>query len=555
MHFRDMPYARITCEEIEKRYQELFQELQQVSCEEDCISVLKKQYRLQEDMTPISLCAVRHDMNMNDPFYAEEQKYYDQVGPMISDFANQFDRLLVESPYSTYFEKIMGSFAFSIIKTGLEAYDSRLVSLQQEENSLTSRYAQLTSNGKVDYNGNLVSRAGLALEAESPDREIRRRVSEAVSASWEAQREDLEDIFDCLVKNRHQQAEMMGFQDYVEPGYLRMNRIGYTPEDVKCFREQVKMYIVPIAAALHKKRRERLGLEHMYSYDSSVFFLEGNPVPLGDDRFCLEMTKEMFTRLSPETEEFIHFLLDNGLYDVEVRDGKFTGGYCAQFEAYRCPFILANFDGTSENAYIMSHEGGHAFYFYLKRNDEIREHGWYTSEMAETHAMSMEFFLAPYMELFFGDRADDYRKMHLENAVRRIIYQCQQDEFQEIIYRQPQLSKQQRNEVWERLEKEYFPFREYTEEEKQRTGHRWQRIPHLYHWPFYAIDYGLAQVCALEYYRWMSEDFEGAWKSYLTFCEKSGELNFPEAVKAAGLGNPFEKDCLKDLMVWLQKQL
>ncbi|MGN0293870.1 MAG: M3 family oligoendopeptidase [Lachnospiraceae bacterium] len=555
MHFRDMPYARVVYEEVEKQYQALFQKLKEVSCEEDCRLILKEHSRLQDDMTSISLCMVHHDMDLNDAFYAEEQNYYDEIGPKITDLENEFGRLLTVSPYSTCFEKLMGSFSFSIIRIGLEGYDSCLISLEQEENALTGQYSRLTANGKADYNGRMVSRSSLTAEAESPDREVRRSVSEALARSWEAQHEELESIFDRLVQNRDAQARMLGFENYVSLGYLRMSRIGYTPDDVRCFREQVKKYIVPVGAKLYDQRRKRIGLEHMYGYDSSVFFQKGNPVPLGDTRFCLEMTREMFTRLSPETEEFIHFLLDNGLYDVEAREGKFTGAYCAQFDAYRCPFILADFDGTSENAYVMSHEGGHAFYFYLKRNEEIRERGCYTSEMAETHAMSMEFFLAPYMELFFGDRADDYRKMHLENAVMRIIYQCQQDEFQEIIYRNPELTPMQRNEVWEKLESEYFPFREYTEEERRRIGRRWQRIPHTYLWPFYAIDYGLAQVCALEYCQWMNEDFDAAWKSYLTFCEKSGNMNFPEAVKAAGLGSPFEEGSLEKLMIWLDKQL
>lgn len=555
MHFRDMPYTRVIYEEVEKRYQELFARVKDASCEEDCRAVLEEHSRLQDDMTSISLCAVHHDMDMNDAFYAAEQNYYDEIGPKIYDLENEFGRLLTESSCSGSFEKLMGEFAFSIIRIGLDGYDSRLISLEQEENSLTGQYSRLTANGKAEYNGQMVSRSSLTAESESPDREVRHRVSDALARSWETQREELELLFDRLVQNRDAQARMLGFENYVPLGYLRMSRIGYTPDDVRCFRDQVKQYIVPIAAKLHRQRRTRLGLDHMYGFDSSVFFPEGNPVPLGDDRFCLEMTREMFARLSPETEEFINFLLENGLYDVEAREGKFTGAYCAQFDAYRCPFILADFDGTSENAYVMSHEGGHAFYFYLKRGEKIRERGCYTSEMAETHAMSMEFFLAPYMELFFGDRADDYRKMHLENAVMRIVYQCEQDEFQEIIYRNPKLTPKERNKVWEKLEKEYFPFREYTEEEKQRIGSRWQKIPHTYLWPFYAIDYGLAQVCALEYAQWMQEDFNAAWKSYLTFCESSGNMNFAEAVKTAGLGSPFEEGCLEKLMIWLDQQL
>ena len=550
-----MPYRRITYEEVEKCYQALMQKLQEASCEEDCRSILEQCYQLYDDMTPIDLCYVRHGMDVNDAFYAEEQRYYDEIGPKISNLSNQFNKLMMESPCWPYFEKILGSFACSLMKASLDGYDSALVPLEQEENSLTNQYSQLSSNGKVNYNGKTVSRNTLALEQQSPDREVRGKVYQAIAESWEEQREELEQIYDSLVKNRDRQAKLLGHKNYVELSYLRMSRIGYTPEDVACFRQQVKKYIVPVAEALFKRRKERLGLEHLYSYDSGIYFLEGNPVPLGDDAFCLEMTKQMYSKLSKETEEFIHFMLDNGLYDVEVRDGKQTGGYCTQFAAYHAPFIFANFDGTSENAYIMTHEGGHAFYFYRKRNEEIRERGLYTSEMAETHAMAMEFFLTPYMELFFGERAEDYRRMHLEKAISLICYECQQDEFQQIIYEQPSLTKQQRNEVWLRLEQEYFPYREYTEAERQQIGSRWQKIPHLYYWPFYAIDYALAQVCALQYYQWMNKDFDEAWKSYLVFCEASGNMNFPETIKAAGLRSPFEEEGLKDMMDWLQKRL
>ncbi|MGM9639850.1 MAG: M3 family metallopeptidase [Faecousia sp.] len=307
----------------------------------------------------------------------------------------------------------------------------------------------------------------------------------------------MEEIYDRMVQNRHRQARTLGYRNYVSLSYLRMNRIGYTPEDVACFREQVKRDLAPFAAALNERRRKRLGLEHLYPYDGGISFLEGNPIPLGGEEFCLEMTRQMFSRLSPETKQYIDFMLDNGLYDVTVRPGKQSGGYCTQFEAYRSPFIFANFDGTSENAYIMSHEGGHGFYFYRKRNEEIRERGWYTPEMAETHAMAMEFFTAPYMELFFGDRAEDYRRMHLEGVVSRILYQCQQDEFQQIVYEQPQLTKAQRSEVWRRLGQAYFPFREYPEEDRERIGTSWQRIPHAFLWPFYAIDYTWALLIAL----------------------------------------------------------
>lgn len=555
MHFNDMPYRRVTFEEIEARYQALFERIRTLRGREDCLPAMEAYYRLLDDMTPMDLCYVRHDMDLNEAFYAGEQRYYDEIGPRIGDLSNQLEGLLLNSPYSACFEELMGSFAFDLMRCSRESRDSRLIPLEQQENTLSGRYSVVTANAKAEYEGAVVSRSSLAAKQQSPDRETRRRASAAVAASWAEQREELEELFHELVQNRDKQAKLLGYPNYVKLAYLRMDRIGYTSEDVSRFREQVKESLVPVAAAIHEQRKKRLGLEHLYSFDSPLNFPNGNPVPLGDTEFCLESTREMFRKLSPETGEFIDFLMDNGLYDVKPRDGKRSGGYCMYLSAYRAPFIFANFDGTHENAYIMSHEGGHAFYAYLKREEKIRERCGYTSEMAETHAMAMEFFVAPYMELFFGSRAEDYRRMHLESAVSRIIYQCQQDEFQQIIYEHPELSKEERNGVWEKLEQSYFPFREYTEEEKQRIGRRWQCIPHLYHWPFYAIDYGLAQVCALEYARWMDEDKDGAWQSYLRFCRASGNMNFPEALKAAGLESPFEEGCLTHLVDWLQKRL
>lgn len=125
MHFNEMTYRRITYEEVEAGYQELFQGLKAVSCEKDCRAVLKAHNRLSEKMTPIDLCYVRHGMDLNDPFYAGEQRYYDEIGPKIADLSNQFNRMLVDSPFRACFEELMGSFAFALIKSGLDGYPAK----------------------------------------------------------------------------------------------------------------------------------------------------------------------------------------------------------------------------------------------------------------------------------------------------------------------------------------------------------------------------------------------------------------------------------------------
>ena len=550
-----MPYSRVTYEALEQRYQTLIRDAQNAADCDAFYDVLLRRGQLAADMTPMELCYVRHDMDVNDGFYAGEQDYYDEIGPRLEDLSNQFERALLESPHRDALEQVLGQQAVKIMEQNQQGFDSRLIPLAQEENTLLSRYNRLTSNATVEWEGEAVKRSRMTPFLQAADRETRRRASLAVSASWEAQREELEEIYRLLVENRTRQASMLGFPSYTDMSFRLMHRIGYGRAEIQCFREQVKRHLVPLYTSLEERRRRRLGLEKLYAYDSGVFFPNGNPKPLGDTQASLEATREMYTRLSPETAEYITFLLDNGLYDVEIRDGKRGGGYMTFFEQYRAPFIFANFDGTSENAYIMCHEGGHAFQGYLKRNEPLRERRSFTSEAAETHAMAMEFFTWPYMELFFGDRAEDYRAMHLEEAVRLIVSECQQDEFQQLVYDKPGMTPAERNALWAKLNRDYFPSRDYSGDENQSAGRGWQRIPHMYQWPFYAIDYALAQVCALAYLRWRNEDGAGAWRSYLDFCRRTGMASFPELVRQAGLPDPFAEGTLEGLTGWLKERL
>lgn len=169
--------------------------------------------------------------------------------------------------------------------------------------------------------------------------------------------------------------------------------------------------------------------------------------------------------------------------------------------------------------------------------------------------MAMEFFAWPYMELFFGKRAEDYRVMHLEEALRLIVSECQQDEFQQMVYDDPGMTPTERNALWAKLNRNYFPSRDYSGDENQLLGCGWQRIPHMYQWPFYAIDYALAQVCALEYLHWMHEDGAAAWQSYLDFCRRTGTDSFPALVQQAGLADPFAEGTLAGLTKWLKEKM
>lgn len=546
--FSDIPYSRVTLEQLRPRYEALMQQLRSAATYEDYLALEQADQRLSADMTPMTVCSIRHDMDLNEPFYAQEQAYYDSIAAELRELGSDYDRALLASPLRDFLRERVGEQAFAIMTIAQQDHDARLAPLQQEERALCERYSLLTANATVTWQGREVPRAQLVGPLYSPDRETRRAANRASGESWMRLSPQLEDIYDRLVQLRAEQAKLLGYESFSRLSYRRMYRIGYGAEDVAAFIAQAKRYLVPVWQRQRERRRERLGLERLYLYDT-ISFPQGDPTPLGGTDWCLARTREMYEALSPETAAFARDLFDGELFDVEQRTGKRGGGYQATLADRRLPFIFANFDGTSENAYIMCHEGGHAFQSWLKRTEPVRERCWNTSEVAETHAMAMELFTLPHMELFFGERADDYRSSLLEGAVTRILFQCQQDEFQQAVYTHPQMTKDERNALWQRLENEYFPGRLESSGENHfvASGRSWQTIPHAFHWPFYAIDYGLSQVCALGFYEKFSRDAKGAWESYLRFCRDSGTKSFPQLVRDSGIGDPFSPGTLAGL--------
>ena len=187
-----MPYRRIGFEEIERRYRELIRDFQAATDEAACMDVLRRRDALHADMTPMELCYVRHDMDVNDAFYASEQAYYDEIGPRVNDLSSRMDALIVKSPFRGELDAINGGLAMAMMEEGLRGSDSRLIPLATEENELLSRYNRLTSDATVQWEGRAVKRNLMTTWTQSQDWETRRRAALAVSASWEEQRAELE---------------------------------------------------------------------------------------------------------------------------------------------------------------------------------------------------------------------------------------------------------------------------------------------------------------------------------------------------------------------------
>ena len=548
MKFQDMPYSRVDIDKLASEFKNLEEALDRAASGEEQFEVHKKYYELTNHAaTNMTIAEIRHDIDMTDEFYSAEQDYYDEKRPVFSNMIVSYQKKLYNSPYRAYLEKKIGPVAFKNIELAMKSVDEKIVPLMQEENQLNSRYNKLLATAKIDWNGEELNLSLMNPYLHNSDRNVRIEAYKKYTEFFAKNKEELDDIYDKLVKNRTAQANALGYDNYLPLGYARMNRNCYDRNDVASFRAQVKKDFVPLAEQLHDRRRQRLGLAKLHFEDEGVYFTNGNPAPIGTPEQILEAGRKMYNELSPETAKFMNFMCDNDLFDVLGRKTKKTGGYMTYLPDYKSPFIFANFNGTSGDVDVITHECGHAFQGFVAAEDPILEHSDITMETAETHSMSMEFFTERWMNMFFGDRAKDYVDMHLEDSAAFIPYGTMVDEFQDIVYANPGLSPKQRNEAWRDLERQYKPHLDYSGNEYFEQGGFWQKQHHIYDLPLYYIDYAIAQTNALQYKVWMDKDFKAAWDSYLKLCRLSASDFFTGLVPQVGLNSPFEDGCLKNV--------
>lgn len=556
MKFSDMPYERVDFEQVGRELAGLIRELEEAKSGEEQFAVHQRYYKLTDHVqTLMTIASIRHDGNTVDEFYEKERNYYDEMIPVFQNQVLEYMQKLYASPYREYLESMIGPVAFKNMEVSMKAFDERVIALCQEENALTTEYDKLIASAKIPFDGKELNLSLLRPYLVNPDREIRRQAWQKMSGFFLENQEQLDTLYDKLVKNRTAQAKAMGYENYLELGYYRMGRNCYGQKEVESFRRQIKEYFVPFTEKLHERRRQRLGLEKLSYIDEAVYFSQGNPAPTGTPEEILQAGQKMYHELSPETGEFFDFMLNNQLFDVLGRKNKKAGGYMTYMPDYQSPFVFANFNGTSADVDVITHECGHAFQGYLSGQDPIREHAEIGMETAEIHSMSMEFITENWMELFFGDRKQDYIDMHLEDSAIFIPYGCMVDEFQHIVYEHPEMTPAERNAAWLKLEAEYRPHMDYEDNPYFGKGAFWQKQLHIYNSPLYYIDYCLAQTCALQYKIWKDENFQEAWASYLKLCKLSASDFFTNMIPAVGLICPFDEGCIRQLVEKLEKAI
>lgn len=557
MKFQDMPYKRPDKERLFATITELTERFEKAFTVEEQMDVIEKIDQENKTFdTMATLANIRNTIDTRDAFYETERQFFDEVSPLLSEKMDAFKRVLVNSKFRSSLEEKYGKTWFINTEIALKAFAPELVPLMQEENQLTAQYQKLYASAQIPFEGEICTIAKLTLYKQSEDRQIRKRAYEAEGQFFDEHQEEFDEIYDKLIKNRTKQAKMLGFNNYVELGYLRNTRNCYGPAEVENFRRQIVEDVVPVVMEIKKTQAKRIGIEDFKFYDDAFVFPDGNAMPHGTPEQIMAAGKEMYTALSKETAEFIQKMYDMDLFDVIAKDGKAPGGYCTYISDYNCPFVFSNFNGTAGDVDVLTHEVGHAFgCAQAAKNVPVSDVLWPTSDGAEVQSMSMEFLTAPYHHLFFEEETEKYELYHAEDSVTFLPYGCEVDHFQHLVYENPDWTPEERNQAWARLEKIYRPYVDHEGMPFYGRGAGWQRQLHIYQYPFYYIDYCLAQIIALQIWSLSLKDWDEAWKTYLKFVRQGGMETFVDLVKSVGLRSPFDDGSLKEVCQTTEKWL
>ena len=549
MKFQDYTYERPNIEKVKNNFNEALEAFKNASKKDEALKAIDTMNQIRFDFSTMSTISnIRHTIDTRDEFYDEEKSFFDQNGPIMSELVNNFYKALLKTPLKETLKENLGDLLFKKAENALKTFDPKIMPLLREENQLASKHQKITASIEIPFKDDTYNLSQMRVFISDKDRAVRKAASKATENVLLTKEEELDQLYDDLVKVRTKIAHELGFDNFIELAYARLGRTDWDKDDVLGYRQQIKDVVVPLNKKLTERKRKRLNLETLYHYDLSLDYLSGNAKPKGDKDHLVTQAKKMYEDISKETDEFFNFMLSRNLMDLEAKKGKAGGGYCTMIPNYESPFIFSNFNGTKGDVDVLTHEAGHAFQMYMSRHHEVPEYRMAGFEVSEIHSMSMEFFAWPYIDLFFEEDSEKYKFSHLSQALMLLSYGASIDEFQHEIYEHPDMTIKERKELWRSIEKTYFPYRIYDDNDYAERGNSWQIIMHIFIVPFYMIDYTLAQVCAFQYFNRSIKDKKEAWQSYVKLCKAGGSRSFTELLDLAELKNPFEKGSLKTII-------
>tara|TARA_B100001029_G_C15049309_1_gene449519 strand:+ start:203 stop:1885 length:1683 start_codon:yes stop_codon:yes gene_type:complete len=482
--------------------------------------------------------------------------FVEQVQPELAKVGDLLNRKLAESPFADDLDTVEYNVLLRDTRMDLQLFREENIPLGTELTKLGQRYNEICGAMTVDFEGEERTMQQMGKFLQVNDRDVRERAYRLVGERRFQDSEEIDDIFDKMIALRHQVAQNAGYDNFRDYTFDAKHRFDYTPEDCESFQTAIEQICVPLMRDIDDTRRNSLGLEALRMWDMGHDVQGREPLqPFAEVEEMVSGSSRMFHRLSPELGEFFDSLRDGTSLDLDSRKGKAPGGYQLQRDHSRKPFIFMNATGLQRDLETMVHEAGHAFHSIYADHIPLVEYRSAPIEFCEVAAMSMELLTHDFLDEFYTpEDANRAVREHLEGIVSILAWIATIDAFQHWIYTHPGHSKEERQDQWLKLGERFGSILDWSGfEDWRKVG--WQRQLHLFSYPFYYIEYGIAQLGALQLWLQYQEEPKKALENYAKSMRLGGSRPLPQLFKAGQMSFDLGNSTVQGLIDAVRNEL
>lgn len=488
----------------------------------------------QEFYSMMTIARIRNYLDVNDTFYSEEMEYLDTFDARIQNSYNQMFSSIENSRFSSIQNMIFGESGAEDLQMSSQASSEEILSLQEQEKKLVAEYYYEYAQATVSTPEGEVLFSSLDSEGQSA----------YYNQFIQKYNQQFGELYLELVSLREQMAQALGYDSYTQVADLDMLRNSYTREDIKTFREDIKQTIAPVYRSYLEDFYRRAENRDQPGY---VYLLgEQSPVPQGSWQKTLDQFEQLYQQMSEQTGECYSYLLSHEFIDAKPSQTKANVTFSTLIYSLNTPFLFANMNGSAEDVFSISHEFGHCFAMWQQLKLGSQQEGR-SMDVSEIHSQAMQMLTLPYYEIFYGEDAGTARKYDVYTMVAGILTAAMNDEFQEKIYENPQMTVQELNELYKELAMEYGLVVESPYFDMESFSMGWFTTNQYFDTPFYAIDYALSGCVAMEFLQMGLEDYTQALETYLSLVQQNSDYDFMTVLEETGLSSPFETEQMEAL--------
>lgn len=543
-------------QDLEKVLKEILAE--EIMSENDLIGIIEKIGELSDVLEETGAWKMIKVTQFADnaEFAKEQEEFYESVAAPSSPYFFQLEKKIVESEFFVRLSHEKYSHLGKILRNDIDLFREENIPLFVKENGLVNKYAEIYSQLTVQFEGSEKTLKEMDLILKDNDRSRREKAWRLVAGKMLEKREEFEQLFDELKNLRVQSAKNAGFENYRDYAHKAHGRFDYTPDDLYRFHESVEKIVLPVIREINEKRREKLGVDALRTWDMAVE-LDGKSLkPFSCVEELLSGSLHMLGRMDPEFAEVIGGMAADGYLDLSNRKGKAPGAYSCPLNRTGSSFIFMNAVGLNDDIETLLHESGHALHNFATREEKISEYKDAPSELAEVASMSMELFALDYLDEFYKDDADikKAKREKLKDAITIFPSVAAGDAFQHWAYINPDHTAGERDEKFAELKAKFDVGVDWSGLEKERSA-GWLRVPHFFESPFYYVEYAIAQLGAIALYKQLKEDPQKAFRNYKNFMRLGYAKSVPEVYAAAGIRFDFSEEYVKEMIDFIAEEL